>query len=196
MDTERQRLLLHACCAPCSVAIIDEMRSGHDLTVLFYNPNFYPEAEYVRRKAEVVRVCGQWGVSIVDMDYDNRAWEREIGVIPQAEERGPRCSACYRERLAVAARYAKDHGFDRFASSLSSGRTKKTAVINAIGRAVSETVGLPFLDRDWKKGGRWEKGLALVKEFDIYRQDYCGCRWSAERRSPKRATADSCLEAL
>jgi predicted adenine nucleotide alpha hydrolase (AANH) superfamily ATPase len=179
----QKKLLLHACCAPCSVAIIDELRSSYDMTVLFCNSNIYPEEEYLKRKAEVIRVCRQWQVPMVDMDYDNQAWEREFAAIPQDRERGARCSACYRQRLETAAHYARDNGFDLFASSLSSGRTKKTTVINAIGQAVAEAVGLPFLDQDWKKGGRWEKGLALVKEMAIYRQDYCGCRWSAEQRS-------------
>lgn len=177
-----EKLLLHACCAPCSVAVIDELRSVYDLTVLYYNPNIYPKSEYRKRKGEVERMCRHWGITTVDLDYDYEAWEETIGVIPQERESGPRCSACYRDRLWRTALYARAHYFDRFGSSLTSGRVKKSKVINAIGQAVATEVGLPFLAEDWKKGGRYECGLALVKQYQIYRQDYCGCRPSLEDR--------------
>ncbi|MDD5252008.1 MAG: epoxyqueuosine reductase QueH [Patescibacteria group bacterium] len=175
------RLLLHACCAPCSVAVIDELRRSRDLTVFFYNPNIHPLAEYLKRKAEVVRVCREWVVPMVDWDYETEKWEREAGGITQEKEGGPRCSACIRLRLATAATYALEHGFDSFATSLSSGRQKKSVVVNAIGRAVGSAVGVPFLDEDWKKGGRMEKALDYIEKMAIYRQEYCGCRFSREK---------------
>jgi predicted adenine nucleotide alpha hydrolase (AANH) superfamily ATPase len=172
----KEKLLLHACCAPCSLAIIEELKSAYQLTVLYYNPNIFPESEYLKRKAEVERMCQLWQVPTVDLDYDYQAWERKWGDIPQEKEPGPRCSACYRDRLERTAQYARANQFARFASSLSSGRVKKSKVINAIGQAVATRFGVPFLDQDWKKGGRYERGLALVKEHGVYRQDYCGCR--------------------
>ena len=180
------RILLHACCAPCSIAIIDELRSRHAVTALFYNPNIDTEEEYQRRKREVVKLCAEWAVPTIDLDRDEREWERVAGSVPQAQEGGPRCSACFRMRLFRTAEIACDRGFDSFASSLTSGRRKRSEVINAIGTAVGRHLGVPFVATDWKKGGRIERAETLVAERGIYRQWYCGCRYSrtdAETRS-------------
>ncbi len=188
----KPKLLLHACCAPCSVAIIDEIRSAYDLTVLFYNPNIYPLAEYDKRKAEVIRVCGAWSVPFVDLDRDHGAWERSVAPIVQEKEGGARCSACYRLRLERAAEFARSEGFDLFGTSLTMGRRKKSAVINAIGAAVGELRGVNFLDENWKKKGRIDKALKIVAEMGIYRQSYCGCRFSLDEalaKSRQAATA-------
>lgn len=174
--------MLHVCCAPCSVAIIDEMRERHDLTVLFYNPNIHPLKEYEKRKAEVVRVCRDWGIGMADMDRDAEAWERRVDGVRQQKEGGARCSACIRLRLERAADFAREHGFGSYATSLSSGRRKDASVINAIGRASGGARGVFFYDEDWKKGGRQEKAERLIFEKNIYRQDYCGCRYSLAER--------------
>lgn len=179
------RLLLHACCAPCSIAVIDELRRLNELCVFFYNPNIHPEAEYEKRKAGVVRVCEEWGVPMIDGDRDAEKWEGRVGYIVQKKEGGARCSACIRLRLAATAERAKRDGFGGFATSLSSGRQKDSAAVNAIGRAVGQLAGIEFLDTDWKKGGRSERAAAMVAERGIYRQNYCGCRYSLAAR-PKR----------
>jgi hypothetical protein len=175
-----KRLLLHTCCAPCSIAVIDELRADHEIAVFFYNPNIHPLSEYAKRKAEVVRVCREWNIAMVDQDNEAVLWETEVGAIGQSKEGGSRCSACFRLRLAKTAVYARNHGFDLFATSLTSGRRKNSAVINAIGRAVSEIQGVAFLDEDWKKGGRQAKAHMMVTERGIYQQSYCGCRFSLE----------------
>ncbi|MBN1585624.1 epoxyqueuosine reductase QueH [Candidatus Uhrbacteria bacterium] len=177
-----ERLLLHVCCAPCSVAIIEELRSVYGLTAFFYNPNIYPEAEYLKRKAEVIRACGRWNIPLVDQDRENERWEERVSGIPQDREGGSRCSACFRLRIRRTAEYAREHGFGLIATSLTGGRNKRSLVINAIGRAVAEPLGLEFVREDWKRKGRQERGLALVREMGIYRQDYCGCRFSLEDR--------------
>ena len=102
----------------------------------------------------------------------------------QEKEGGPRCCACYRLRLDRAAAYAKENGFDIYATSLSSGRQKKSAVVNAIGSALGHSYGLDFLAEDWKKGGRTEKARQMVAERGIYQQNYCGCRFSLAERPP------------
>jgi predicted adenine nucleotide alpha hydrolase (AANH) superfamily ATPase len=182
-------ILLHTCCAPCSVAVIDELRAARPVTVLFYNPNIHPEAEYLKRKAEVVRMCQLWNIPMVDLDYEPDVWEQNCGGLPPQREGGPRCSACFRLRLARTARYAKEQGFTDFATSLTMGRRKNSAVINAIGQSVALQQGLSFLGTDWKKGGRYEKGTALVAQHQIYKQDYCGCRVSLAERNA-RLSAD------
>ena len=184
LKSENNKLLLHACCAPCSVAIIEELKqSGRELTVFFYNPNLFPEEEYFKRKADVVKVCQKWGIPMIDWDYDHEKWETEVAHISQEQEGGSRCSACIRQRLMTAAECAKAKEFSQFTTSLSSGRQKRSVIINAIGQAVAELTGVSFLAEDWKKAGRQERGLELVKEMDIYRQKYCGCRYSLADRS-------------
>jgi hypothetical protein len=182
----KKRFLLHTCCAPCSIAIIDELRGTHDLTAFFYNPNIYPEAEYLKRKAEVVRLCQEWGVGMVDEDYRPEEWESVCGEGGADKEGGPRCSRCIKLRLGQAADYAAAHGYDLWSSSLSSGRQKVTYVVTLIGEREAERVGVPYLGTDWKKGGRQEKARRMLDERGVYRQDYCGCRFSLAARDAKR----------
>jgi hypothetical protein len=144
-------------------------------------------AEYEKRKAEAVRVCREWAIPFIDTDHGSAAWETAVGGIGQDREGGPRSSACFRLRLAKTAACARERAFDLFATSLSSGRQKNSSVINAIGAVVGRQAGAAFLAEDWKKGGRQEKAGRLVAERGIYRQDYCGCRYSlASRDQAKR----------
>ncbi len=183
------RLLLHVCCAPCSIAVIDELRRGREVTAFFYNPNIHPPAEYEKRKAEVARVCRQWGIPVADQDREAEVWETRVAGISQDKENGPRCQACIALRLAKAAAYARDNGFAVLATSLSSSRRKDTAAVNASGRAIAAEFGLDFLSEDWKKGGRQEKAEGLIAEHRVYRQDYCGCRFSLAARDRRRSRA-------
>ena len=173
-----KKLLLHTCCAPCGIAIIEELKDKYDLTVYFYNPNIYPEQEYLKRKDEVIKVCDEWNVPFIDADYENDLWMEKISGHETASEGGDRCTKCFDLRLAKAAEYAAKNGFDAFATSLTAGRNKKAEVIHPIGRSLAKKFGLEFLDIDWKTGGRQEKTRRLVKEKNIYRQNYCGCRYS------------------
>ncbi len=173
------KLLLHTCCAPCSIAIIDELRSRFDLTVFFYNPNIFPEEEYLKRKAEVVRVCQEWSVPMVDMDYNNIDWHAQVAKgLEHEPEGGARCSKCFYFRLERAARYAAEKGFEIFATSLTSGRNKKADVIHPIGVNLAKKYNIKFHEEDWKKGGRQERGSKMIDERGIYRQNYCGCSYS------------------
>ena len=171
-------LLLHTCCAPCSIAIIDELKTLYDLSVFFYNPNIFPEEEYLKRKNEVIKVCQEWNIPMIDMDYETEVWGKAVAGLENEPEGGRRCAECFKMRLEKTADYAKQHKFDYFASSLTSGRNKKAEVINAIGSALAIQYGVNFLAEDWKKDGRQEKGRGMVEEGGIYRQGYCGCRYS------------------
>jgi len=188
-----QKLLLHACCAPCSIAVIDELRHAYDVTVFFYNPNLFPDTEYEKRKREVVRVCGEWGIPMIDGDHESAVWEELVGGVRQEREGGPRCAACTLLRLSKTAERALADGFELFATSLTSSSRKNATVINAQGQAVGRAKGLEFLDKDWKKDGHTEKGRQMVAERKIYRQNYCGCRFSyqemLERQKQKAESA-------
>ncbi|MFA5061870.1 MAG: epoxyqueuosine reductase QueH [Patescibacteria group bacterium] len=176
------KFLLHTCCAPCSIAIIDELKNKFALTVFFYNPNIFPFAEYEKRKAEVVRVCQEWGVPMIDMDYEADKWHKEVAEGLEMEAEGEsRCALCFRFRLAKTAEYAKKNGFHYFSSSLTSGRNKPAEVINSIGKVFGKHYKVKFYDVDWKKDGRQEKAKKMVEERGIYRQNYCGCESSIKK---------------
>ncbi|MBI5731997.1 MAG: epoxyqueuosine reductase QueH [Candidatus Magasanikbacteria bacterium] len=179
--------LLHACCAPCSLAVIDELRAGYDLTVFFYNPNIFPEEEYLKRKKEIRKVCEECGVPIVDRDYGREEWQEAVRGLEKEPEGGARCSVCFRLRLEKTAAYAARRGFEWFGTTLTSGRNKRAEVINFLGHAAGEKYGVRFYEADWKKGGRQEKSRQMARERGIYRQNYCGCSSSfGERQKLKR----------
>lgn len=176
------KFLLHTCCAPCSIAIIDELKNKFDLTVFFYNPNIFPFEEYEKRKAEVVKVCDEWQVSMIDMDYEADKWHKNVAEGLELEAEGQsRCEMCFKFRLARTVEYAKQNGFHYYGSSLTSGRNKKAEVINTIGKVFGKHYGVKFYDVDWKKDGRQEKGKKMVEERGIYRQSYCGCEFSIKK---------------
>lgn len=186
-----QKLLLHTCCAPCSIAIIDELKNQFDLTVFFYNPNIFPREEYLKRKAEVVKVCTEWQVPIVDHDEDADRWHEVVAEgFANSPEGGERCEMCFKFRLAKAAEFAAKNGFGYFSSSLTSGRNKRAEIIHPIGHNFAKIYKIKFHDVDWKKDGRQEKGRKMVEERGIYRQNYCGCEKSLENslRKQKKVT--------
>jgi epoxyqueuosine reductase len=171
--------LLHVCCAPCSIAVIDELKNKFKLTVFFYNPNIYPEEEYLKRKNDVIKICREWNVPVIDMDYEADKW-RQIAArgFENEPEGGLRCLGCFRLRLAKTAEYAGKNSFEYFGSSLTSGRNKKAEIINSIGRMEARRCKVMFYEADWKKGGRQEQSDKLIKSRGLYRQDYCGCVYS------------------
>lgn len=173
-----EKLLLHTCCAPCSAAVIDELKDKYDLLVYFYNPNIHPIEEYDKRKQELVRLCKEWGVKMIDADYEIEKWDEAILGSENEPEGGARCKKCFYLRLEKVAKFAKDNDFFIFATTLTSGRNKLAAVIHPIAEGLASKYGLKFLTEDWKKDGRQEKGRRIVEDLGIYRQNYCGCRFS------------------
>ncbi|MEK7680832.1 MAG: epoxyqueuosine reductase QueH [Patescibacteria group bacterium] len=176
------KFLLHTCCAPCSIAVIDELKNQFGLTAFFYNPNIFPEDEYLKRKTEVKKICDEWGVKMADMDYEAAKWREAIKGFENEPEGGVRCCSCFKFRLARAAEYAKKNGFLWWGTTLTSGRNKKAEIIHPICKAFSKHYNLRFYEEDWKKKGRQEKAAKMVKEKGIYRQDYCGCEHSLKSK--------------
>jgi predicted adenine nucleotide alpha hydrolase (AANH) superfamily ATPase len=182
-----ERFLLHTCCAPCGIAVIDELRHAYDLTVFFYNPNIHPREEYEKRKGEVIRVCTEWSVPMIDGDYDVSEWDRRTVGLESDREGGKRCPVCFALRLERTAVEAKRRGINIMSTTLTSGRQKSAQVIFPIGEAIAARHGLTFLAEDWKKNGREEKSRQMVRERGLYRQDYCGCRHSLAEAAGRRA---------
>ena len=181
----RPRLLLHACCGPCSSAVLEQLSQFFEITVLYYNPNTWPEAEYCRRGQELERFVAAahpLGVKVVEDHYDPQEFYSAVAGLEAEPERGGRCTVCYRLRMRRAAQYAAEHGFDWFATTLSISPHKDAARINQIGQELEKEFGVKHLPSDFKKKNGYLRSLQLSEEYGLYRQDYCGCEFSARAR--------------
>jgi predicted adenine nucleotide alpha hydrolase (AANH) superfamily ATPase len=175
-----KRVLLHACCAPCSCAIIEAVAdAGFDCTVYFYNPNIFPRDEYELRKEENKRFARRCGIPFVDADYDQDNWFQRVKGLECEPERGRRCRVCFSMRFERAALYAHEHGFKVFASSLGISRWKNLDQVNECGaQAAARYQGLVFLAPNWRKGGREQQKIEIIRREEFYQQEYCGCVYS------------------
>ena len=181
----RPRLLLHACCGPCSSAVLEQLSQFFEITVLYYNPNTWPEAEYRRRGQELERFVAAahpLGVKVVEDRYDPQEFYSAVAGLEAEPERGGRCTVCYRLRMRRAAQYAAEHRFDWFATTLSISPHKDAARINQIGQELEKEFGVKHLPSDFKKKNGYLRSLQLSEEYGLYRQDYCGCEFSARAR--------------
>lgn len=176
------RLLLHACCAPCSSYVLEYLSKHFEITVLYYNPNISPEEEFKKRAEELRRLISEMEfknpVSLVVDDYDYSEFLNAVKGLETAPEGGERCFVCYRLRLERAAKYAAEHGFDYFCSTLSISPLKNARKLNEIGAELSEIYGVSSLPNDFKKKGGYLRSIELSREYDLYRQNFCGCAFS------------------
>ncbi len=180
------KLLVLSCCAPCSCAALQTLaKQGVDVTVLFYNPNIYPSAEYIKRRDEQRRVCEYFGLRFAELPYEPEVWDKEVAGLENEPERGRRCSACFYMRLRKAQQYALDHQFEALTSVLGVSRFKDLQQVNDAARRAWMSVGKPYWAHDWRKGGLDELRRALIQELHLYAQDYCGCKYSLAARQAK-----------
>lgn len=174
------RILLHACCAPCSSAIIECLMHNGITPVIYYsNSNIFPSEEYLVRKRECTRHAESLGLEIIDDDYDHDGWRCVAASLADEPERGRRCMECFKYRLTRAAGYARRNGFRVLATTLASSRWKDLAQIDAAGRyACSLFPGVEWWSMNWRKGGLQERRNQLIKQYSFYNQPYCGCEFS------------------
>lgn len=176
-------VLLHTCCAPCSSAII-ECLLQHDITpTIFYcNPNIYPLEEYNIRKEECTRYAKSLGLDIIDDDYNHEHWLCQVKGLENEPERGKRCFNCFMMRLSKSAKYAHENGFRVITTTLASSRWKSLEQINLAGKEACEQYDdVVFWEQNWKKGGLSERRIAIIKEYNFYNQQYCGCEFSIRK---------------
>lgn len=183
-----KRVLLHACCAPCSSAIVECMKmNGLEPVIYYSNPNIYPLEEYEHRRSECARYAEKWGLQMVEDPYDHEAWLRAVKGLEQEPERGGRCLQCFRYRLLRAARYAAAHGYAALTTTLASSRWKRLDQVDDAGSwACSQVEGVTWWAQNWRKGGLQERRNEIIREMDFYNQLYCGCEFSF--RPDSRAT--------
>lgn len=173
-----KKLLLHVCCGPCAIYVANKLRESYKVTLFFYNPNIYPEEEYIKRYNEVKKWAEKDSFELLQGEYNQLDWLEAVRGKETEPEGGARCASCYRMRLERSAREAKENGFDVLASTLTIGRNKKAEIINPIGQIVAKKYDLEFIEADWKKQGGQDEACKLSKEENFYRQNYCGCKFS------------------
>lgn len=182
----KPRLLLHACCGPCSTSVLEYLSEHFDITVLWYNPNLYPEEEFDKRLETLKEVLDKMNLSdkvdIIATSWRHEEYNSAASGLENEPEGGARCAECFRLRLAETARMAKEKGFDVFCTTLSVSRHKDAVLINTIGEAAAKEFGAVWLPSDFKKRNGENRSVELSEQLGIYRQLYCGCEYSLKNR--------------
>ena len=179
-------LLIHSCCAPCSSYVLEYLSNYFHITVLYYNPNIYPESEYAKRIVEQQKLIDampvRYPVKFIAGDYEKEKFYEMAKGLETVKEGGVRCFGCYELRLRETARIAKEHKFDYFTTTLSISPLKNAAKLNEIGLKLAEEYGVSYLTSDFKKKNGYKRSVELSTQYGLYRQDYCGCEFSMRQR--------------
>lgn len=182
-------LLLHSCCGPCSSAVLERLTTDFELTVFYYNPNIYPEEEYHKRVEEQERLINAfpavYPIRFIAGEYIPADFYKTVNGLEKEPEGGSRCLECFRLRLREAAEKAQELHMDYFTTTLTVSPLKNAEVLNALGEEIARDYeGLSFLPSDFKKRNGYKRSCELSAEYDMYRQDYCGCVFSMRERHP------------
>lgn len=184
-------LLLHSCCAPCSSYVLEYLSEYFFITVYYYNPNIYPDEEYRKRVAEqqefIRRFPMKHEVKFVEGRFDKERFYEMAKGLEQEKEGGARCMECYKLRLESTAKLAQEKKFDYFTTTLSISPLKNSAKLNEIGERLGAEYGIPYLVSDFKKKNGYKRSVEISKEYDMYRQYYCGCVFSKKQRDEEIA---------
>ena len=186
-DGHRPSLLLHACCAPCSSYTLEYLSKYFDITLFFYNPNISPEDEYRLCETELMRLVEQMGLSdsihVIHGKYEPEKFFDLAKGLEKLSEGGERCARCFRLRLRESADIAAERGFDFYTTTLSISPHKNAERLNAIGQEEGTRAGVRYLVSDFKKRNGYKRSCELSEQYDLYRQDFCGCIYSKINKS-------------
>lgn len=186
LDGRVPKLLLHSCCAPCSSYVISYLSDYFDISVFYYNPNISPKEEYLKRKNEQIRLINtiktKNKLDIIDCDYENDLYEEKIKGLENEPERGSRCTVCFNLRLNKTASKAKELSYDYFATTLTVSPYKNGNLINEIGLYMQDKYDVNYLVSDFKKNDGYKKSIELSKKYNLYRQNFCGCKYSKKAK--------------
>ena len=196
-ENRGKKLFLHSCCAPCSSYVLEYLRSFFRITVFYYNPNITADEEYAKRVIEQKRLIAElnaqikdgcqeqpdynapaFEIEIVEGDYDKQLFFNSVKGLEKCKEGGERCFVCYELRLAETVKQAKVHEMDYFTTTLTISPLKNAEKLNEIGERLALEQGVAWLPSDFKKKGGYQRSIELSKEYDLYRQNYCGCIYS------------------
>ena len=171
---EKKKLLIHACCGPCSTSVLELLNKYFLIDVLYYNPNIYPEEEYKKRLNALKKVSK----NIISFSYDSDLFTNLVKGLETEKEGGLRCYKCIEARLRKTATYAKENGYDFFTTTLSVSPHKNSKMINEIGYKLEKEYNIKYLYSDFKKKEGYKRSITLSKNLNLYRQTYCGCKYS------------------
>lgn len=197
-DKEVPSLLLHSCCAPCSSYVLEFLSKYFEITVFYYNPNIYPPEEYEHRAKEqkmfIERIPHLHPIHFLEGKYDPNQFYCVSNGLELVKEGGERCYKCYRLRLEEAAKIARNGEFDYFTTTLSISPYKNVHWLNEIGESLEAEYGVTHLPSDFKKKNGYKRSIELSEEYNMYRQDYCGCIYSMKERNSKKIESVSVKE--
>lgn len=181
-ESKRPRLLLHSCCAPCSSYVIQVLSEYFEIEIFFFNPNIYPEEEYIKRLEEQIRLVKEMGLNynVVGTRHNSHLFYDAVKGYEKMGEGSERCYRCFRLRLDKTAEYAKSNGFDYFTTTLTISPLKNASKINEIGMDLEKKYKVKFLNSDFKKNDGFKHSVDLSKKYNLYRQNYCGCVFSQQ----------------
>ena len=183
-------LLLHSCCAPCSTYVLEYLSEYFSITVFYYNPNIFPEEEFIKRIQEqdmlIQKLPVKHEIKLIAGNYDSERFYEMAKGLEQVPEGGERCFKCYELRLRETAELAKAGGYDYFTTTLSISPLKNAQKLNEIGERLAEEYSLQYLCSDFKKKDGYKRSTELSREYGLYRQDYCGCVYSKIEREKQK----------
>ena len=184
-----KKILLHSCCAPCTSGVLWQLENDYDITLLFYNPNIDTLEEYEKRLKALYDFISKYNkekglnIDIIAIPYNHDEFMSKVTKMLDAPEGGIRCKTCIGMRLAYTGKYAKEHGYDIFASTLSVSPHKNHLVINELGNEISNKYGIDYLENNFKKNNGYLISIQNSKKYGIYRQNYCGCNLGNKKDS-------------
>ena len=192
-NNQTPNLLLHVCCAPCSSYVLEYLTNHFNITLFFFNPNIAPQEEFDKRVAELEHFLTRFPVKnpvkIEVGDYEPKVFLEMAKGLEMEPEGGIRCYHCYEQRLEATAQKCKKEGYDYFTTTLSISPYKNAHWLNEIGERMAEQYGIAYLVSDFKKKNGYRRSIELSQEYQLYRQDYCGCAFSKAERERKKQQA-------
>ncbi len=176
----KPKLLLHACCGICTSSVLERLYPFFDITILYYNPNIYPEEEYLKRFDTLKEIILKMKIKVklLEIGYESKEFKAISKGLENEKEGGERCTKCFYLRLEKTAKLAQKRNFDYFTTTLSVSPHKDSQKLNQIGKVLSEKYNVEYLYSDFKKKEGYKRSNELAKKYDLYRQNYCGCKYS------------------
>ena len=178
----KPKLLLHACCAPCASACVERLKDSFSITLFFYNPNIDSLLEYQKRAEEIEKLAGHFNVDCIVKDYDDKLFYSAVSGLENQVEGGSRCTKCFTLRLEKTAEYCLKNEYDYFATTLTVSPLKNSDLINSIGQSIGKQNKVKYLASDFKKRNGYLRSIELSKQLGLYRQNYCGCKFSKNEK--------------
>ncbi len=177
-NSKKSKVLLHICCGPDSTAVYEQLNPHYEVIGYFHNPNIYPKHEYEKRAQTALKAGNELGFKVMVPEYNSQEWLKAVRGLEKEPEGGKRCEKCFRYNLEATAKKALELGIPFFTTTLTISPHKSSKVIFKIGRDLAEEYGIVFLDIDFKKKDGFKRSLELSKKMGLYRQKYCGCKYS------------------